>query len=326
MCSYNCGALSNHYDYLRAVAMSKLMEERYAKEPGAMAFNEEIQKRALKARFSNEKYLPEAPSFNLAWSRKSDEMITTYHVRPVVIYDKEVEQMLDDHLRDLCKKNGERDELLQEARSLMAKRIFAHHLKFDILCLQEADYLDESLFPPQYEVLFSHGDHSKNGVAWNTERFELVEPLGEIERVFAVKLLDRQTSKSVVVLSAHLSGCNPYVMGADSAKGDSELRDALAFAKTLEADYFVIGMDSNVTSLHPRLGILKDANYTLDYENYLEPTCTNPYYILNTRIDWIALKLNQEAKITNIPVLGVGLNSLETNISDHKPIAAKIEY
>ena len=48
--------------------------------------------------------------------------------------------------------------------------------------------------------------------------------------------------------------------------------------------------------------------------------------IVNIRLDWSALKAAQEATITNIPVLSVGLNNMITNISDHKPVAAKIEY
>ena len=94
----------------------------------------------------------------------------------------------------------------------------------------------------------------------------------------------------------------------------------------IAADFKLIGMDSNVTSLHPRLSILKDNEYTLDYNNFLEPTCTNPFQILNTRIDWITLKTNQKSHITNVPILSVGLNSLQTNFSDHKPIGAKISY
>lgn len=76
--------------------------------------------------------------------------------------------------------------------------------------------------------------------------------------------------------------------------------------------------------MHPRLNIINDAQYRLDHENYLEATCTNPYHVLNTRIDWIVI--NGEASITNIPVLNVSLNSIQTNMSDHKPIAAKVKY
>jgi len=83
-------------------------------------------------------------------------------------------------------------------------------------------------------------------------------------------------------------------------------------------------MDSNVTSFHPRLDILKENGCMLDYENFLEPTCASPRLVLNTRIDWIAVQANTETSITNIPLLSIGLNDMHTNMSDHKPIAAKI--
>ena len=37
LASYNCGALSNHYDHIRAVAMQKLMQERFNAESAEMA-------------------------------------------------------------------------------------------------------------------------------------------------------------------------------------------------------------------------------------------------------------------------------------------------
>jgi hypothetical protein len=81
-------------------------------------------------------------------------------------------------------------------------------------------------------------------------------------------------------------------------------------------------MDSNITSLHPRLLFFKTAGYPLDGENYLEPTCSNPY-----RIDWVPFKSSEKTcSIVNNPVLSVGLNNIRTNISDHKPLAAKICY
>lgn len=52
--SYNCGSLSGHYDYLRAAAMQKLMQERYIAEPQNMSLNENIQKIALKILFSGD--------------------------------------------------------------------------------------------------------------------------------------------------------------------------------------------------------------------------------------------------------------------------------
>lgn len=358
--SYNCGGLSDHYDYLRAVSMEKLMQERYVSEPEYMSLNEKIQKVALKILFSSDstekmlaqleweqkgykelvEYLTAAPmdpgSLNALWNQKAEKMISSYKVRPVVIHDKKVNQMLDEHLSDLTNQhNASRNEQLQVARKVMATRIFANHLNYDIICLQEADYLDPSMFPENYEVLFAETKHSKNGIAWNKERFELVDFIGNIlGRAFAIKLKDKETSKTILIASGHITGCNPYRIDrnhrtgiSDAEKGDSELQAVIDLFNDQEAALKIIGMDSNVTSLHPRLNILKNAEYKIDYENYLDPTCTNPYQVLNTRIDWIALKSNLgNSSITNIPVLSVGLNNIQTNISDHRPIAAKIKY
>lgn len=352
--SYNCGGLSDHYDYLRAANMQKVMQQRYMAEPENMALNDKIQKLALKILFSPHKQEREeaikfwdqhqyqrhferltAPpseleSPNTLWNEKVNHTITSYKERPVVLSDEEVKRMLADHLEDLSQGDSERASLT-EVRALMARRIFEHHLKFDIICLQEADYLDSSLFPEHYRVELVDSSHSKNGIAWNINRFELIETIGDIAgRAFALKLLERATGKTVAIVSGHLTGCNPYRVETDSktgvvdsAKGDQELQAIIEVLEGCQADYMVIGMDSNVTALHPRLKILKEAGYRLDYENYLEPTCTNPYQVLDTRIDWIAVKSN-EASIVNIPVLGVGLNNLQTNMSDHRPIASKI--
>lgn len=348
--SYNCGGLSDHYDYLRACGMQKLMQERHTAEPENMALNEKIQQLALKILFSpdpQDKLLAEqewdrkgyqnlsecltatpteANSPNTIWNQKMNEIITSYKIRPVIIYDEEVSKMLNDHLSDLSKEDGAHP--LQEVRATMAKRIFSHHLKYDIICLQEADYLDSSMFPTNYKVLFSETSHSINGIAWDKDRFEKIETLGNImNRAFAIQLRDKESGKTILVASGHLSGCNPYrVENDDSVRGDRELQAIVKLFDSLKADIMVIGMDSNVTSLHPRLNILKEAGYQIDYENYLEPTCASPHQVLNTRIDWIALKSLHQACVTNIPILNVGLNSIQTNMSDHKPIAAKIQY
>lgn len=358
--SYNCGGLSDHYDYLRAAAMQKLMQERYTAEPESMYLNEKIQKLALKILFSKDseevslaqqewdlkKYqqvierLTASPSNpnspNTKWNKKVDQTITSYKIRPVNIYNKEVTQMLKDHLRDLSRNKDANMSQLEKVRATMAKRIFAHYLKHDIICLQEADYLDQSMFPKHYEVILAETSHSQNGVAWNKNRFELIESIGDIMgRAFAVHLRDKKSGKTVLVASGHITGCNPYYITndpktgtIDSAKGDAELKAIVELFSTYDSDLKLIGMDSNVTALHPRLNILKDAGFQIDYENHLEQTCTNPYQVLNTRIDWIALKSDsqEDASVTNIPVLNVGLNSIQTNISDHKPIAAKITF
>ena len=50
--SYNCGGLSDHYDYLRAASMQKIMQERHIAEPENMELIDKIQKLALKILFS----------------------------------------------------------------------------------------------------------------------------------------------------------------------------------------------------------------------------------------------------------------------------------
>ena len=360
ICSYNCGGLSDHYDYLRAASYQKLMQERFDAEPHNMALNEKIQQVALKLLFGKEAtqhkakeewnqngyqqlftHLTNAPtrqeSPNAYWHQKAVRMLTDYDVRPVVIYDREVVQMLTDHIRGIMGKDmQELQESLTPARAEMARRIFKHHLKYDIICLQEADYLDASLFPEDYEVVFSSAPSSLNGIAWKKERFAFVAQIGDIKRkAFVLELKDKESGKKVLIGSCHLSGCNPFQVdidpftgASDSEKGDHELQAAIALCDKQPADINVLGMDSNVTAWHPRLTLLKEAGYELDAENHLEPTCTNPYQVLQTRIDWIALKPSEDvqASITNIPVLNVGLNSIQTNFSDHKPIAAKIQY
>lgn len=358
--SYNCGGLSDHYDYLRAGAMQKLIQERANAEPENMALNDELQKLALQIRFSSghEKLkaqlewkkrnyqklfeqLTSSPtepnSPNATWNKKSNQIITSYKIRPIEISDKEVNQMIDDHLSDLSNiENGTRDQNLDDVRNTMAIRAFAHHLKYDIICLQEADYLNPTQFPKNYEVVFSDSTHSLQAIAWNKDRFDLIENIGDIlGKGYVIKLRDKVTGKSILVASGHITGCNPYRVQkdpdtgvSDSAKGDNELQKIVELMENIEADIRIIGMDSNVTSLHPRLKILEEGSYQLDYKNHLETTCTNPYQVLNTRIDWIALKSDKKIKamIRNIPIYNIGLNSIQTNMSDHKPIAAKIVY
>lgn len=348
--SYNCGGISDHYDYYRAATMQKIIQERYNAEPAQMAQIEKIQQTALKVLFSqdgNEKRNAEelwnshykdrlnqliSPALNQEWLTKSEEAISTYRVRPIELRDQEVTTMLLNHLQDLTQTNGsEVGQMVEQGRKKMSERIFRHFMKYDIICLQEATYLAASQFPQNYAVSFAPTDHSINGVAWNKERFELVEEIGDIlGKAYAVKLLEKDSGKTVLVASAHLTGCHPFVVVSngnndqkDSDKGDSELRAVFQRFEEISADIKVIGMDSNVAATHPRMKIIQEYSYDLDAENFIEQTCANPNLIVNTRIDWIALQA-KNASITNIPVMGIGLNSLQTNMSDHKPIAAKI--
>ena len=85
-------------------------------------------------------------------------------------------------------------------------------------------------------------------------------------------------------------------------------------------------MDANVTACHPRLSLLKKTDFKVDYKNYFESTNTYPYFVVNVRLDWIAVKSKHEIAISNVPILSVGLNTIQTNMSDHKPISARITF
>jgi|GEM_PF-1820677 len=362
--SYNCGGLSDHYDYIRAVCMHKLVQERCNAEPDVMQQLERVQNVALKILFSKDQaeveaaqelwqvggyalllekvtaHPDDAESINAIWRKKSQEIVTNYDVRPVLIHDEEVRRILADHMSDLTRGELEGsehslNEWLDLTRSTMAERIFTHQLKYDILCLQEADYLDKAMFPEHYAVEFSDSAHSVNGVAWNRDRFSLLRVLGDIDgQGFVVQLRDCVTNKSVLVASAHLTGCNPFTSvidsttgKVDSERGDRALQEVIERLDQLDADLKVVAMDSNVTATHPRLSLLRDADYLLDYKSYLGATCTSPWQVLNTRIDWIAVKSSDGGvEIANIPVLGVHLNSPQTNVSDHKPVAARLRF
>lgn len=364
--SFNCGALPDHYDYIRAVCMQKLAQERHNLEPEEMAQLEKIQNCALKILFSRDPEVqnaaqqewdrgqyteayakltahPNAPgSINRFWRNKSEATLTSYQKRPVLVLDQELRDILQEHLYDLCggrdtalNPESPLDVFLTNGRQIMAERIFRHRLKYDIIALQEADYLDKSMLPSYYEVQFAQAKHSVNGVAWRKDRFELLGIVGEIAgRGFVVKLRELESGQTVAVASGHLSGCNPFRIetdeqtgNSDSAKGDKELLQIIDLLEKSNADIKVIAMDSNVTASHPRMALLKEADYTLDSSKYLDPSCTSPWQVLNTRIDWIAVKLQDPPiSIHNIPVLGVGLNSPQTNISDHKPIAARLSF
>lgn len=350
--SYNCGGLSDHYDYIRAVGMQKLMKEREAAELENLAKLERIQSVALKILFSPdqaEKELArkewvnggysafydtitssplESGSVNTLWHQKSDEILTRYNVRPILIHDQEVAQTLQNQIDDLTKglNQGSLNDQLDITRTIMAKKIFQNHLQHDIIALQEADYLDRSVFPSHYDVRFADSEDSINGLAWNRDRFELLDEIGDIRgRGFILLVRDLTSNETVAIASAHLTGCNPFSPSQDSATGDAELLEIIARLEQVNADIYVIAMDSNVTAMHPRMKLLKEAGFILDYKNHLEPTCTSPWQIVNNRIDWIAIRSkNRSMKISNMAVSGVGLNHPQNNISDHLPIAAKI--
>ncbi len=359
--SYNLGGLPGHYDYLRACVMEEIMEERYAKDSRHIACNQEMQELALKKIFGKnvqEKeaaaqkwlqgdyanwsgFITAAPkgksiTINTFWYERVNSAISLYNDPHPQIFNKEIEQRLDAYLANFLKDSEEEEKqvLLSRARENLAKSIFSQHVNQDILCLQEADDLRcFSFLLEEYKVVFQTSTRSCNAIAWNEKRFVLLDATKNIaDKGLAVLLQDKITGKTVCVASAHLTGCNPYAVEIDSVtqkndadKGNLELEEIVGVLDSYPADYKIIGMDSNVTALHPRLNILQKHNYNLDTENYLYPTCSSPYQVLDTRIDWIACKGKDVFSIENLPIEGVLLNSMRTNISDHRPIAAKIE-
>lgn len=341
--------------------MEGLMQERYNAEPEWMAKNEKMQQLAAQMFLAHTEEAKKAArqtweqgqwestfnvlvappteekSLNRVWNAKSAAVLSFYKVRPIVIGEERFKKQLNTHVKDLMGKPSETiHDQLPEVYAIMARRIFENHLDYDILCLQEADFLNPSFFPSRYEAVFSEHLYSRNAIAWNKEIFEHVADIGSImDRALLVQLRHKPSGKELIVVSGHFTGCHPYKVeldpktgGQDSARGDQELTEVLKVLNTRSADLKILAADTNVTAFHPRLRLLYDAGYRADYQNFLEPTCCSPYLILNTRIDWIFFKSagKDESVITNIPVLNVSLNNLQNNISDHKPVASRIRF
>lgn len=339
--SYNSGGLPDHYDYLRAAATAPLIAERYDEEKGKMMLNEKAQMLALQMLFAEESsktkklaqkkwekikkrfYRLVGDKENVSWRKKAENMITPHRERPIVIHDERITSTLTQFL------NG---SSLKEKRLAMARELFKKKLRFDILCLQEANDLEELSFPEDYAILFAKNSKLKNAVAWNTKRFRLIDSSEPADvRSLIIRLQDLLTGEVVAIASAHLKGSHPYhrvivAGGWDSKQGDEELKSILNMLESSPAAIKLIGMDANVTAMHPRLQLLSEKGYRVDFNNALYPTCTNPELLLNTRIDWIAIQSKMQVNIVNLPIQDVHLNDITTNISDHKPIAARVSY
>ncbi len=318
--SYNCGALPNHYDYLRAVCMGSLVEERNKVEPQIFKEANRIEELVLKNLLSKEEgyqFLESLLETAPFWQTQSLELITPYNKRPIKM-DPLIQERLEAHLGAPWS-----DESVEKTRKEMARHIFAEELSADILCLQEANLIDSSLLPIDYQLV----SDGAIALAFSKSRFQLVEVVNRVaKRSLTLLLEDQSNGNRVIASSLHLTGCNPYREGEDSTKGDWELTETLAAMEEIGADLYLIGMDSNVTSLHPRLVIPFQFGYQLDTED-VTPTCTNPHSLLHTRIDWIMVKApHNPCKIIGIEMKSIGLNEMYSNISDHKPIYSKIKY
>lgn len=347
--SYNLGCLKEHYDYMISARMSLLMRERYKEEPLQMALIERIQELAARRFLSSdsvsrklatheweslgyqeivEKMLTppgSEGSIHQKWYDSSNAMMSDFRTFPIQINHQRLADAIIEQVGSL-----ENNDILLERQRLYQK-IVKDALSTDILCFQEADYMPAALLPSGYESIQSDRNKSIQRIAWNKNRFELIQNLGDIasDKGLAVLLRDKLAQKTVAVASAHLQGCNPFMRvfdkegKPDSDKGDKQLSDVIRMLDQTGADLQIIGMDSNVTALHPRLERLLDAGFVIDGDHFIEPTCPSPYFICNTRLDWIAAK---GASLLNMPVMNVDLNSLCTNPSDHKPIAARVHY
>jgi hypothetical protein len=200
-----------------------------------------------------------------------------------------------------------------------------------ILCFQEADYMPLTDLPKGYESAQSTNRNiSLQRIAWDSKRFELVQNLGDTpsEKGFIVVLFDKVMKKNVAIATGHLNGCNPFQEEhkkgkSDSLKGDKQLTEIVEHLDKTNADLRIVAMDANVTTTHPRLRILPKEGYRFDARNFVEPTCPNPYFITNLRLDHIAVK---GGSIEHKPVAGTTLNELESCPSDHKPVVAKIRH
>jgi len=362
--SYNAGGLPDHYDYLRAVALEDIVKER--SKTDKKTFNElgKIQAVALKILFTNDpderatltseweereyskklQAITESPqseeSINHKWYQKSITTISPYNVRPIIFYDSYIVKTLRKHILNTTGITFPEDytteqmnAAINKTRSIMAKKIFKDHLAFDIIALQEADYINPWDFPNHYKMKTSTTSHSINAIVWNSNKFTFVREIASMSSYgYIIELKNKETGQHIAVASAHLKGCNPFSVEVnpetqkpDSERGSNQLKEILAKLENSDSDIKIIAMDSNVCASHPRLSLLKESDYKIDYNNALGNTCTSPIQILNTRIDWIGAKSNTEnISIRNIDIAEVKLNSHNTNISDHRPVASEI--
>lgn len=346
------------YDYIESLTSNELMRERYAAEPKQLELILKIQEVALQRCFGEgdtqrraertweaEDYQSKLeelmdPVNNKPWYEKNGQKLPLFwDVQKAVHSDTPIDiTITDDNVRrqlseflDIADSQitpgSEFDEIILNKRKEIAKRIFSDELSdADIITLLEYnDFAAESpLSLDEYDVQFKSERFVTTGIAWKKERFEFVREIGrdELVRSYSVLLRDRLTNKTIAVGALHPVGCNPFLSNAGSKTGDETLKTALKVMETAQADLMIVGTDANVTPTHPRLGLFAEAGYKVD-PSFFYPTATNPVDFVDTKIDYIAVK---GGEIQNLPVLSVGLNSMRTNISDHKPLKAKIRY
>lgn len=361
--SYNCDCLSNNYAYLRSIVLGELIKKRKEinnvnENTNDMIINEEIQKLALKAKFdkdqqslssyeqylkNNEKLIEQLSSEDgsIEWINELNKSMTLFKDRKVNvdILDNSIKQKFKNEtkINEKNKANIVSNDVMK-FRKINFKELFCKKLcPYDIMCLQEADYIEPSMFPKNYNGVFSKASVDKKAIVWDKNRYLCIEVTDELiinkknekENVyFAVQLIDKYFHIRLLVISGHFAGCNPYQPiytdgKMDSNRGDINCQQTIKFANDKSSKYSIditiIGMDTNVTAMHPRMDIIANEDYKIDTTNW-EATSTNPVQIVDTRIDHIAMKSKYSTmKIKNIPINSVLLNDA-FNPSDHKPI------
>ncbi len=239
-------------------------------------------------------------------------------------------------------KKWQKVQALQQNRQQLLKRMFADFANSgsDLICLQEAYTITPADLPPGYAMAqdttpgfdkrqpIGQGDTT---VIYNTQRFKYVTHNAG-HKFTVVKLLDKTTKKTVSVASAHLKGCNPFTptqvlnrrtnqMEMDDIQGNKQLEEIQDTFASFQSNVNIIGMDANVTPLHPRIQGLIGNKFFFDAKKHFNPTCfVDPIYFIPTRLDYIAANCtNGSCKITNEATTFTGKNP-----SDHTPITSII--
>lgn len=224
-------------------------------------------------------------------------------------------------------------------------KVILDSLNPDIMCLQEVGrdlpkvkkWFDTS----KYEVL--NGDGEDATIVYNKKKFDLITTENPRNRAnYAIaELVDKQTKKSICVVSAHLRNAgDPVELSGD---GDEEvdiiLKHTEEFKKKHKTDAVVIGLDANaIRDYQGRIGKLQKANFEADPYNrstniqLKNERKKNPTDEVTVKIDHICVqKLNKSVKMervdekiqTLVDEIPLGYKPKE-NPSDHKPVMVKV--
>ncbi len=240
--SYNIGGLisrgGTHYDRAMAASMAEVMRVRRLVdvEVGDMSAIEGLQGLFLKTLFSsNQQEVADAVgqrdreyNSDLQWYFKNGRQVrnqkASNHLRSILgsyrgqghaftVFSEKVR-------RALAMPLSSQRESEDAACKNKIKEIFRDSLHQDIICIQEANWINHEMFASsKYDSIFTTSassesratQPSRKGIAWNRDRFAFVKPIESIEkRAIAVQLRDKINNKIVSVVSALVSGCDPF--------------------------------------------------------------------------------------------------------------------